>query len=205
MKKTEAKKTVFKTPFSLSYWKAAAGEVHDLRVLTLTALFIALNVVIGAFFIPVGESLRIYFTFFTKAISCCICGPVLGLFAGFVSDILGFILNPNGGFFFGYTLSSMAGYFFYAIFLYRTRITVLKLFLCKLCINLFVNLLMGSLWSAILYGKGYYYYFAKSLVKNGLLLPVEVVLLVLVFNLVRPLLTRLKLIPDQPGKAIPLI
>lgn len=43
----------------------------------------------------------------------------MGLVFGFVEDILGFILQPTGDFFPGYTLSTMAGVLVYALCFYR--------------------------------------------------------------------------------------
>ena len=56
-----------------------------------------------------------------------------------VEDILGFILQPTGDFFPGYTLSTMAGVLVYALCFYRARITVLRIVLANLVVNLLVN------------------------------------------------------------------
>ena len=50
----------------------------------------------------------------------------------------------------------------------------------------------------MLYGKGYIFYFTKSLIKNSVLFPIEVILLVIVFNALVPVLKRSKLI-DSPN------
>lgn len=195
----------FATPFTPSYWKTAAAEVKNLRMLAIAALFVGLRIVASAFFIPIGENLRIYFSFFINALGSLIYGPVFALMTGFTADILDFILHPTAAFFPGYVLSSMAGALFYALFFYRARITVLRVFLCKLSINLFVNVGLGALWSAILYGKGYYYYMAKSITKNILMLPIEVILLVMFFRVILPVVSKNGLALPQPSKKIPLI
>ena len=128
----------------------------------------------------------------------------MALLYGFASDILGYILHPDGVFFPGYVLSAMAGAFFYALFLYRSRITVLRIFLCKACINLLVNVGLGSLWSAMIYGKGYYYYLVKSVIKNLTLLPVETFLLVIFLGVMLPVMSKSGIVPAQPQKRIPL-
>lgn len=198
---------LFATPFSAAYWKCAAQEFRSLRVLVLTALFVALRIVVASLFIPVSAdgSLRVYFSFFVNALGSLIYGPINGLMAGFASDIIGFFLHPTGAFFPGYVLTSMMGSFIYALFFYRARITWVRVALCKLSINLFVNLLMGSLWNMMLYNKGFYYYFAKSLFKNIVMLPLEVVVLVLFFRLMLPILGNSGLTPRQPSNKIPLI
>lgn len=196
---------LYATPFSPSYWKMAAGELKNVKVLAMAALFIAVRIVISAFFIPIGENLRIYFSFFVNALGSMICGPVIALISGFICDILGYIISPSGAFFFGYVLTSMMGSFVYALFLYRARISIVRVFLCKLSVNIFVNMGLNCLWSAILYGKGYYYYLAKSIVKNLTLLPLEVFLLIVFLQVMIPIMEKSKIIPQQPKKLIAII
>ena len=187
-----------------TYWKAAAANFGSVRMLAVCAMFIALRVAIGAVFIPVGENLRVYFTYAVTALGASIYGPLMALAEGFVSDLLGYFIAPSGGFFPGYTLSAMLGSVTYALFFYRQRLSVLRIFLCRLTVNLVINVLIGSIWSAMLMGKAYYYYLGKSIVKNLLLLPAETVVMYVVFRTMTPLLERLKLVAPQ-GKGIPFL
>ena len=99
----------------------------------------------------------------------------------------------------------MLGSLFFALFLYRAKLSVLRIFFCKLSINLLINVGLGSLWSAILYGKGYLFYLARSLGKNLLLLVPEVVLIVLFFRMTLPILEATGLAVKQPQGVIPLV
>ena len=131
------------------------------------------------------------------------CGPVLGVVFGFAEDILSFFLTGGGGypFFPGYTLTTMLGCLLYALFLYRAKITVRRVFLAKLVTNI-QNVLLGALWSAILYGKAYFVMASGSALKNLIMLPFQTVLLVLLFSLLLPLLSRMGLVPRQMGEKI---
>lgn len=169
------------------------------------ALLLAFNIVIGAFFIPVGTSLRIYFTFIPTAVAGFIGGPFFAVLYGFSCDILGFIAHPSGAFFAGRTLSAMLGALIYSLFLFRSRVTILKIALSKLCVNIFVNIALNSLWNSILFDKGYYYFLVKSVVKNFAMLPIEIIILVSVFRMIIPLLCKLKLIPNNTQKQISII
>ena len=204
-KAKEQTQLLFDTPFSLKYWSCAKMEMKSVKILVLTALFIAMRIAVSSFFIPVGDNLRIYCSFFVNALGSMIYGPFVALAQGFVSDILGFIIHPSGAFFPGYVLTSMAGSFLYALFFYRTKISVLKIFLCKLSVNVLVNIGMGSLWSAMLYGNGFFYYAAKSIVKNITLLPFEVIVLCLFFRIMMPVLMRSGLIPIQKNFKISIL
>ena len=96
---------------SPAYWKEAAGELKKPRILAVTALLMAVSIVLGSFFIQLPNNLKVYFTYTVKSMSAAVGGPVVALVAGFAEDILGYALHADGGFFFGYTLSTMLGMF----------------------------------------------------------------------------------------------
>lgn len=185
------------TPFSRSYWRAAADELKNLRMLTLAAIVTALRIVMGGLYIPLGDNLNIFFGYLVNGLGSAIYGPVMALLSGFATDVVGYFIHPTGAFFPGYVLSTMMGSFFYALFFYRARITVLRVVLAKLSVNLLVNVGLGALWSAMLYSKGYYYYLAKSLAKNIGLLPVEAALLWAFMRAVVPVCVKNGLLPGQ--------
>ena len=116
MTETNAPK-FFKTPFTPAYWKLAAKEFRSLRTLAVASLLIALDVVVARFYIPVGLNLRVYFNYLVTALLSLICGPVVGIAAGFVRDTIGFLLDPSWGYFFGYTVTAMASGLIYGLFL----------------------------------------------------------------------------------------
>lgn len=198
--------TLYRTPFSKRYWQQSLQDFKSLRMLTLAALLIALRLILKNFNIPIAEGMNIYFGYLLNALGAMIYGPVMGMATGFVVDNLGFFLFPSQyGYFFGYTITAMAGSLIYALFFYRARITVLRIALAKLSVNVFVNIMLGALWSSMLYSKGYLYYLARSITKNLIMLPVEIILMTLFFQVMIPVLRQMKLIPPQPQKRIPFI
>ena len=184
-------------PFSKSYWRTAAQELRNLRMLTLAAIVVALRIVLSGLYIPLGDNLNIFFGYFVNSLGAAIYGPVVALLSGFATDVLGYFVHPTGPFFPGYVLSTMLGSFFYALFFYRARITVVRVILAKLSVNLLVNVGLGALWSAIQFSKGYYYYLVKSLMKNLGMLPLEVLLLWLFLKAIAPVCARNGLLPKQ--------
>lgn len=190
--------------FSTAYWKGTVNQKNKISILSVTSLMIAINIAISAIYIPVGENLRVYFSFIPTAIASLIGGPIIALAYGFISDILGFIIHPSGPFFPGYVLTAMLGALVYALFFYRRKITVIRILLCKLTVNLLINIALNSLWSSILFGKGYYYFLTKSVVKNIAMLPLEIVILISIFKIILPLASKMQLIPYNNNK-IPLI
>ena len=158
---------------------------------------IALRIVLGMYFIPLGDNLRILFKFIPDCLGSMIYGPFVGMCVGGIGDILGYVIFPTGAFFPGYTISAILTNLVFALFLYRQKISYLRLFLSRAVNNLFINVALGSLWSYILYDKGFIFYAAKSIIKNLLLLPVEFVILISLITLLLPIFNHLNLIPHQ--------
>ena len=71
---------------------------------------------------------------------------------------------------------------FYGVLLYKRKPTLLRIIVVRLIINYGSNVLLGSVWKAMLYGKGYLYYLTSGAIKNTLMLPVEVFLMWAVLN-----------------------
>ena len=183
--------------FKKDYWTSSAAKLRSTKFLAVMAIMIAMKVVISAWYIPVGENLRIHVTFFITAIEGCILGPVAAAVSGGITDVLSFMIHPTGPFFFGYTLSSIAGSFIYGLLFYRTKVTLPRIIAAKALVNYLVNVLLGSLWSAMMFSKGYIFYATQSVIKNTLLLPLEIIALYAVFRIVLPILQHRQMIRND--------
>ena len=194
---------MYTTCFSRGFWASAARDFTDLRKLVLAGILLALSVALQLFTIPLAPGLKIQITFLASAVSGVVLGPWLAFLRGAASDIIGFfVANTGGAFYFGYTLSAALGAMVYSLMFYRQRMSYSRVFGAKLIINLFVNAMLGSVWSMQLYGsKTYGGYFAISLAKNLVLLPFEIVVLCLLMNVLMPSLAKLRLIDrEQCGR-----
>lgn len=182
--------------FTAAYWRAACGELKKLDRLVLAAVICALCVVMGGFYIPLTNSLQIHFTFFVVAVGCAVYGPVTGMLVAAAADLINYFLFLGGyPYFPGYMVSEMLTALIFGLFLYRQKITVFKLFCSKVLVNFPVNVVLGALWSRILYDKGYIFDLWQRLLKNALLLPLEVITLAAFFAMMIPFLSRMRLLP----------
>ena len=174
-----------------SYWKAAVADLYSTRNLVFAALMVAMARVLALIpSIPIAHT-KLSFSFPARAMCALVCGPVAGMVYGFVEDILGFILQPTGEFFFGYTISTMAGMLVYALCFYRRRVTVVRIVVANVLVNVFVNALMGSLWTMMIRGGGYWGWFTVSLSKNLLTIVPKSVVLYFFFQAMLPVLGRI--------------
>lgn len=193
---------IFKTPFSRAYWKESFKTFHSLREMVFAALMIAVCVAVSYFpGIPVTPGGRtISLTFIPRALCSMVYGPIGALVFGAAEDTLSFLIDSGGyPYFPGYALTTMLGCFTYALFFYRTRITITKIFLAKLLTNI-QNVILGSLWTAIMGGKAYLFVMADSAIKNLVTLPGFTIVLIVAFQALLPIMQKMKIIPNQLGE-----
>lgn len=194
---------LYSSPFSRGYWRTAAKEIKNLRILVFAALMIAASIVLGYFRVPVGYNLNLTVTFIPRAVAAMVGGPVVGLVFGFVEDILSWVIDPQGPFFPGYTLNTMLAMLIYAMCFYRQKLTIWRVIVAKVITNFPISVGLGVLWNSILSGKGYIPLMITSLIKNTAYLPIQILLLVIVFQALTPALRRAKLLPECTPTQIP--
>lgn len=132
-------------PFSKAYWRDAAAEVKDTKMLVACALLTALRIVLKPLAIPLGtDQLTIPISMLATALGAMIYGPILAVPSAIVSDVLGFFLYPTGDFFPPFTLTEIAGTVIFALFLYRANMTPLRVVLARFCICLGVNVVLQT-------------------------------------------------------------
>ena len=159
------------------------------RKMLILALLMAINVAISSMFIEVGPNLRLYFTYIVNMIVAANFSLPLVITYAIVEDFIAFFLFPSGPFFLGYTITAVAGCVIYHIFLHK-EINLKNIIISKTLVNIFVNIGLNSLWSSMLFSKGYIYYFSKSVVKNLLMLPIEIIVFYTIYKLLKPLLNK---------------
>lgn len=170
-------------------FRSSARELRSPRCLALTALFIALNITLDltGLTLKLSTELRIGFGFLCNAAIGMLFGPVVGMLAGFCTDVLGYFAGnmSMGAYFPGYTLTAIVGGLIWGLWLYRpgtiagdSRVKRIgRVVGAKACINLFCNICLNTLWLTITGGKALSLLLPLRVVKNVTLLPVECVLL----------------------------
>ena len=161
------------------------------KKIALLGILLALNVAISTYFFPVGENLRIYFTFLINMLIANIYDyPTVFIYA-IIEDLVSFFVYPTGTFFLGYTLTSVLSLTLYYIFLHK-EVNLKNVILAKTSVNIFANILLNSLWSKMLFGKAYIYYLSKSVIKNILMIPIEVILFLAFYKLIKPMIDKIR-------------
>lgn len=163
--------------FNVLYCRESLAAVtRKPKNLVICAMLIAINVILGYFTIPLSSYLRIGFGFITAPAAAYMFGPIAGMAVALLSDVVSFIVKPTGGFLFTYTLNTAIAGMIYGMFLYKRRVTFLRVFLCKLTVILTVNIVLNSIALAPTAGSGIIGILPARMIKNLVLFPIQSVI-----------------------------
>ena len=196
--------TLYSHPFSKAYWRDAAAELKDTKMLVVTALMIALRVALKPLAIPLGPQLSIQTPMLATALGAMIFGPVMAIPAAMISDTVGFLIYPTGDYFLPFMLTEIASTMAYALCLYRAKPSSTRVMMSRFLICFLVNVVMQQFIFA-----WYYTYIgnpdkAKDAImgmmtvtrifKNLAMFPIESVVLTVFLRFLMPVVRRAKLV-----------
>lgn len=196
MSKYQKTTNLYKTPFSKAYWQDAVAELKDTHMLVFAALMIALRLVLKQIAIPISPVLKINTAFFVNALGAMVFGPVFAAICAAITDVLGYLIRPEGIYFLPFILTEIAGSVVFALFLYRAKVSTTRVMLSRFTINFFVNILLQTpimMWYYAIYMGGKEYTFAMAIpgiIKNVLMFPLESLLLTLFLSVMLPITNR---------------
>ncbi|MBU3805527.1 MAG: folate family ECF transporter S component [Candidatus Fournierella pullistercoris] len=180
--------------FIISQFRQSSAQLGRSRTLTFTALLVGLGVVLDALHIQLqlGPMIRVDFSFVGIALIGLLFGPVPAMTAGAAEDFLGWLVNTSSGAYFpGFTLTAILAGAIWGVMLYQRPLHWTRILSAKLCINLFLNCILNSVWLSVYYGKSFSLgVLPLRFLKNLAALPLEVLLVYaaakLMLRVVRP-------------------
>lgn len=198
---------IYRTPFHLSYFKKSLEAFKNVKSLVTIALLLGLVIISKFLRIPSGFSdLGIGFGYLFLAIACMMYGPIPSLLIGALSDVIGYLVMPEGTFFIGYTFQAMLACFTYGMCFYKTHITFSRVLLARVIVNFVCNVIIGSFCRAFVYGLSrdamYAYMIGISLPKNLVYLLPQSLLLYFVLKAVTVPMSAMNLINPKIAENI---
>lgn len=189
-------RALYPHPFCKGYWRDAAAELKDIRMLVFAALIVALRVALKMVRIPLGPNLDITPAFLANALGAMVYGPVVGAIGAIVSDVLGVLLRGDT-YFLPYVLTEISSSVIFALFFYRQKPTPTRAIISRFSICLFVNILMQTpidmLYNYVFMGKTTVLFSVPRLLKNLFMFPIESVVLTLFLGVIQPITYRMGL------------
>lgn len=168
------------------------GSLNSSKTNTMVkaGLLTALSIVLTRFFsfiLPVAglPTIRIGFGSIPIAVSGILFGPLAGAGTGFAADILGVLVNSQGAFHPGFSLSStLQGAIPGLIFMFFRRengskdlITVRRVFIQELVTTLIVALGLNTLWLSQMFGKGFFILLPGRLLSSAINLVINTIII----------------------------
>jgi len=206
MTRTTKSRTLYTTPFCRDYWRDAAAELKDIKMLVVTALMIALRIALKPFAIYIGPQMAIQTATLATALGAMIFGPVVAIPAAIVSDTVGFMIFPTGDYFLPFMLTEIASTMAYALCLYRAKPSATRVMIARFFICFFVNVILQQFifaWQYTYMGNPEK---AKESImgimgvarifKNLFFFPIETVVITLFLKVLVPITARAKLTYD---------
>ena len=194
------------TVFSAAYWRDAAANLKDVRMLALAAMIVALRAVCKMLEIPLAPGLNINVAGLFNSVGAMVYGPVVGVVGAIVSDPLGYLLHPDGPYFLPFMLVDMSSSFIFGLLFWRRRLSVGRAMTAKFAVNMVSNILLTSVimkWYYLVYygvekAQAYNIINLTRIVKNLVMFPIEAILIAVVLGALSPALYRLRLLAEKP-------
>lgn len=162
-------------------------NMKRIRVLCCLSMLVALGIVLDyASGIYITPEIKVTFSFLAEAVAGALLGPVPSMICGALIDVIMWLIKPAGAFFPGYTLSAILTGLIFGVFLYKADVKKIIILapLSKLCVNVFVNIMLNTVWLQIFTGKAYIALMSARIIKNLAAWPVESAVLVLIIMFV---------------------
>ena len=99
-------------------------EFFSVKKIAILGMLLALNVVLAKFSIHT-LTVKVGFAFIALVISAMMYGPVEAGIVGALGDVLGYVINPVGAFFPGFTITAFLTGLVYGFFL-KKNVTIFK-------------------------------------------------------------------------------
>ena len=207
MARNQKSTALYPHPFSKAYWRDAAAELKDTKMLVITALMIALRIALKPFAIYIGPQMAIQTATLATALGAMIFGPVVAIPAALISDTIGFMIFPTGDYFLPFALTEIASTMIYALCLYRAKPNTTRVIIARFLICFVVNVVLQQFifaWQYTYMGNPEK---AKDSImgimtvarifKNLFFFPIETVVITLFLKVLVPITQRAKLTYDS--------
>ncbi len=162
------------------------------KKIILTAIFLAMLIVLSRFLSVKTPIMKISFGFVPTMICAIWLGPKWTILLNVLGDLIGAILFPTGPYFVGYTISTAIAGAIYGVFLYKKEADsytekqfVLRLIVSTVLVAVISNMLLNTLWTSITTGKAFKVLFLTRFIKQIAMIPVHIIVILFLERILR--------------------
>lgn len=157
------------------------------KVLVRGAFFAALSIILSRVFgIMITQTLKISFGGIPLKLSGLLYGPIVGGMVGFVSDIIGILINAGGAVHLGFTLVSvLSGVIpglMYVLFLRDNKLDYKIVVVIACILTAAMSLFLNTIWLTQMYGTPYMALLVSRVPKTLIQLPVDIIITMFLYK-----------------------
>ena len=162
------------------------------KKIILTAMLLAMQIILSRFLSIKTPILKISFTFVPTCICAIWLGPKWTVLLNVLADIIGATLFPVGAFFIGYTISAAITGLIFGLLLYKKEESTYtdKQFLLRLIISVILvtsisNIGLNTLWISITTGKAFIVLLGTRIIKEIIMIPIQIIVILFIEKMLR--------------------
>lgn len=164
---------------------SSAKELKKLKVLTLCAMLLATSIVLGYFTIPIGNVAKVGFSNIPAVIVAYLFGPITASFFGAASDVVKFMLKPDGQFVIWFTLNAMLAGVIRGVILYKKDVNIFRILICELFVIVLCNWIINTYLIHMMYGKSIIALLPVRITKDLVTYPIRVIVIYLLMKILQ--------------------
>ena len=166
--------------------------MSKIKKIVLTAVLLAILIVLSRFLSIKTPLLRISFAFIPTCISAIWLGPKWTVLLNVLGDIIGATLFPIGPFFIGYTISTAIEGLIYGILLYQkepdaytNKQFIIKVVISVILVTFISNLGLNTLWLYITTKKAFIVLLGSRIIKELIMIPIQISLILFIYKVLK--------------------
>lgn len=168
--------------------------MSKLKKIILSALLLALTIVLSRFLSINTPLLVIGFSFVPVGIAGFLLGPKYASIISGLSDLIGALLFPFGTFFIGFTISAIVKGLIYGLILYKDELNnkqlIIRLVIACSLVILIPDMIMNAIWLVIMYDKAFIAVLSARIIPELIMLPIQIITLFAIINAIRPVIKK---------------
>lgn len=157
--------------------KLSLHPKNPTTTLSVSAICVALYVILSMLQIPLSPSLKIVFASLMLGVSATLVGFFPSILVAIVADIIQHFLFPTGAFFIGFTINTVITAIIYSVLFYNQKITVTKAVIARALVVVICHLILTPIWLSILMGDTAVILNWPRVAKNIIMFPIDTALL----------------------------
>lgn len=159
-------------------------EFFSVKKIAVMGMLLALNIVLARFSIHT-LTVKVGFAFITLLIAAMLYGPFEAALIGALGDVLGYVINPVGAFFPGFTITAALTGLVFGLFL-KKEVTILRAVAASAIVQFVIGLICNTYLLTILTGQGFWALLHGRILQAVVLFILQVAFIVMLDRLVVP-------------------